>query len=248
MGTPTANIVFTQSPGGTRAAGEAVEDGVVGNAVTVENEDDTYVGAWKLELVEIPTGPETDSTSVLVKGTFAEGAAPPVSGSFTPDAFDSYLVRLTVNGSITHECAFSCPNERDWSRPPFSADQDNLKYAGQLLGWKHTLDKIHAHVRTLGYLDTGDPKTANYDAHIDELIRVDPSGGAFAITLPTAVGMKNRGITVKNVTTSTNAVTFNTTSSQTIDGLASGADSLAEAWGHVTFISDGANWMRFPKA
>jgi len=50
------------------------------------------------------------------------------------------------------------------------------------------------------------------------------------------------------VGTSANAVTFTTTAAQTIDALASGADSLAAAWDHVTFISDDANWMRFPKA
>ena len=107
---------------------------------------------------------------------------------------------------------------------------------------------INATIRAGGYNDTEDTKIAAYDAVIDDLIRVDPTAGGFAITLPTAIGVKNRGITVKNVGTSANAVTFTTTAAQTIDALGSGADSIAVAWGHVTFISDNSNWMRFPKA
>lgn len=91
-------------------------------------------------------------------------------------------------------------------------------------------------------------KTGAYNAVICDLVRVDPSGGGFAVTLPTAVGQAERGITVKNTTNSVNAVTFDTTGGQTIDGMASGVDSIAAAYATVTFISDGANWMRFPAA
>jgi hypothetical protein len=100
----------------------------------------------------------------------------------------------------------------------------------------------------LGYVNTGSPKTGNYNAGIGDLVKVDPSGGGFAITLPTASGYDNQGITIKNVTNSTNAVTFNTTSGQTIDGMASGVDQIDTAYETVTFISDGTNWMRFPPA
>jgi hypothetical protein len=99
-----------------------------------------------------------------------------------------------------------------------------------------------------GYNDTGAPKTSDYNAVIEDLIRCDPSGGGFNITLPSAVGYKNRGIIVKNVTSSINAITFLTTAGQTIDNLASGADNISTAYDHVIFISDDANWMRFPKA
>lgn len=100
----------------------------------------------------------------------------------------------------------------------------------------------------LGYVDTGAAKTGAYSADIGELVKVDPSGGGFAVTLPTAVGYANQGITIKNVTNSTNAVTFNTTGGQTMDGAASGADQIDTAYETVTFISDGSNWMRFPAA
>ncbi len=100
----------------------------------------------------------------------------------------------------------------------------------------------------LGYVDTGAAKTGAYNAVIGDLVKVDPSGGGFAVTLPTAVGYANQGITIKNVTGSTNVVTFNTTGGQTMDGAASGADQIDTAYETVTFISDGSNWMRFPAA
>ncbi|GAF92845.1 unnamed protein product, partial [marine sediment metagenome] len=99
---------------------------------------------------------------------------------------------------------------------------------------------------TLGYTDTGAAKVGAYNAVIDDMIEVNPTGGGFAITLPTAVGFKNRGITIKNVTASVNAVTFTTTGGQTIDALASGADSIAAAYGAITVISNGVGWNRFP--
>lgn len=89
-------------------------------------------------------------------------------------------------------------------------------------------------------------KTSAYNAVICDLVRVNPTGGTFAVTLPTAVGQEGRGITTCNRSASTNAVTFTTTGGQTINGMASGVDSIASAWGVVTHVSDGANWIRFP--
>lgn len=91
-----------------------------------------------------------------------------------------------------------------------------------------------------------DVKVANYTPAIDELVRLDPSGGAFTITLPTAVGVGALGITLKNVTNSVVAVTINTTSGQTYDGAASGSMTMTTAFQIQTFISDGANWMKAP--
>jgi hypothetical protein len=89
-------------------------------------------------------------------------------------------------------------------------------------------------------------KTATYTAAIDEIVRVNPSGGAFDVDLPTAVGNAGRAVTVKNVTSSTTAVTVDPDGSETVDTAAS--YSLAVAYGTATFISDGANWMAFPPA
>ena len=143
----TAKMIFTQAPGGARTAGHAVDDGAVGNAVTVTNEDDTDVQSWSLELFDVPTGPEADCTSALTPAVFASGTAPPVTGSFTPDKFDGYAVRLTVNGTIVDEAVFGCPNELGWFKPPWHSTDDNSEYNGQTRGWAYLQNKIHAAVR-----------------------------------------------------------------------------------------------------
>lgn len=86
-------------------------------------------------------------------------------------------------------------------------------------------------------------QTGNYNAVIGELVRCDPSSAGFTVTLPTAVSLAGRQIAVKNTTSSANAITFNTTGGQTIDGAASGATSIAAGFGSRVFVSDGANWM-----
>lgn len=90
-------------------------------------------------------------------------------------------------------------------------------------------------------------KTSAYSAKIRELVRVNPTGGGFVLTLPSAVGLgPDDGVVVKNVSASTNAVTVDGFGSQTIDGAAN--YSLALAYGSASFVSDGANWMAFPAA
>lgn len=84
-------------------------------------------------------------------------------------------------------------------------------------------------------------KTAAYTAKPGELVRTNASGGAFTITLPTAKGLAGRSIAVQEANGSTTAVTVATSSSQTINGAST--KSLTTAWGRMTFVSDGSNWL-----
>jgi hypothetical protein len=84
-------------------------------------------------------------------------------------------------------------------------------------------------------------KTSAYTAVIGDLVLVDPTGGAFTVTLPTAVGVSGRSIRIFNNTASTTAVTVATTSSQTINGGATATMNTAHAG--KDFTSDGANWV-----
>jgi len=84
-------------------------------------------------------------------------------------------------------------------------------------------------------------KTSAYNAIIGDLVLVDPTGGAFTVTLPTAVGVVGRSIRIFNNTASTTAVTVATTSSQTINGSSSATMNTAHAG--KEFTSDGANWV-----
>ena len=73
----------------------------------------------------------------------------------------------------------------------------------------------------------------------------DSVAAAFNFTLPTAAGNIGAQIIVKDHTgnSGTNAITFNTTGGETIDGNASGVVTMTSAYSIMTFTSDGTNWM-----
>lgn len=83
-------------------------------------------------------------------------------------------------------------------------------------------------------------KTANYTPSTDDHI-INCTTNSFDITLPTAVGKTGRRYTIKN-SGSGKTITMKTTSAQTMDGVASGAITLAYRDSY-TFVSDGANWI-----
>ncbi len=83
-----------------------------------------------------------------------------------------------------------------------------------------------------------------YDAEFGELVRVDPTAGAFPVNLPSAADNAGRGITVWNVSDSSEDVTVTPDGSETINGAATYV--LAAARGQATFVSDGENWLASP--
>lgn len=85
-------------------------------------------------------------------------------------------------------------------------------------------------------------KTSNFTAAAQNAYGVDTSGGAVTCTLPTAVSIAGQEIVV-SLRTAGNNLTFNTTSSQTIDGQASGAIVTGVRYNTYRFMSDGANWV-----
>lgn len=84
-------------------------------------------------------------------------------------------------------------------------------------------------------------KTANYSAvDGDDTILCDASGGAFTVTLPTAVGVKGKTYRLKKTDSTFTAITIATTSAQTIDGVSTRKlNTQYESW---ELMSDGANW------
>jgi len=74
----------------------------------------------------------------------------------------------------------------------------------------------------------------------DSVVTANATGGAFNITLPTAIGVSGRQYTIKKTDASSNAVTVATTGAQVIDG--STTLSLATQYQFVTVVSDGVNW------
>jgi len=79
----------------------------------------------------------------------------------------------------------------------------------------------------------------------DGIILANATGGAFAVTLPTAVNIKGKIYRIKKTDATANAVTINTTSSQTIDGLTSRL--IYGVQDNLSVMSDGANWQRIER-
>lgn len=70
------------------------------------------------------------------------------------------------------------------------------------------------------------------------------SGSSFTVTLPTAVGSTGKILTfIHSGTSSSQVYTFNTTSSQTIGGAASGAVFLKLNGDQLKIMSNGTNWI-----
>lgn len=85
-------------------------------------------------------------------------------------------------------------------------------------------------------------KTGTYSATVnDSLVKADATGGAFTVTLPTAVGVAGKTYTVKRMNGGANAVTVACSAAETIDGAATYA--LSSQYAVVTVVSDDSNWL-----
>lgn len=93
----------------------------------------------------------------------------------------------------------------------------------------------HSLERGLNYTE----KTANYTLlDIDDVVNC--TSNSFTITLPSAALMNGKRFVIKN--TGTGTITMNTTSSQTIDGYASGVLTLAQG-DSMEVVSNNVNWV-----
>ena len=78
------------------------------------------------------------------------------------------------------------------------------------------------------------------NASVNQVVLCDTSGGGFTVTLPTAVGVSGKTITVKKVSSDGSALTVDTTGGQTIDGQAQ--QVWTTQYTSMMVVSDGANW------
>lgn len=74
----------------------------------------------------------------------------------------------------------------------------------------------------------------------DDVILADGAGGAFSVTLPTAVGV-TKPFRIKRINSGSNNITVATTSAQTIDGAANYV--ISQQYESITVVSNGTNWM-----
>lgn len=74
----------------------------------------------------------------------------------------------------------------------------------------------------------------------DMYVRADATGGAFTVTLPTAVGRRGELRILKRLNGGSNAVTVAGAGAEVIDGAST--VSLSAQWMSVSLISNGAGW------
>ncbi len=85
-------------------------------------------------------------------------------------------------------------------------------------------------------------KTTTYSiTTADYTINCDATGGAFTVTLPTAVGITGQLFVIRKVDSTFSAITIATTSSQTIDGVTT--RTLSTQYDSMTVQSNGSNWV-----
>lgn len=85
-------------------------------------------------------------------------------------------------------------------------------------------------------------KTEAYPATLDDkVILCDATGGAFTVTLPTAVGNTDKVFVIKKTDVSANIVTIDGNDAEEIDGVIT--QTLSSQYDFFAVVSDGANWQ-----
>lgn len=109
--------------------------------------------------------------------------------------------------------------------------QQMLKYVAGVPTWKYPLS------------DQTAAQTSTYaiSATADQVVLLNPTGGGFTATLPTAASVAGKVYYLKNVGTNFLVATIATTSSQTIDGVV--GTTLNSPGECLWLVSDGSNWI-----
>ncbi|MFB6518582.1 glycosyl hydrolase family 28-related protein [Streptomyces sp. NPDC056401] len=172
----------------------------------------------------------TGATNKLINATGTLAAA---SGNQ-----DFQALSPTVNQSGTASYAARVVDVTETSLGSGTKKLDDLRIGGVS---KASVDNAGQY-KAAAFIPAFVAKAAAYTlTTADSIVTGNATGGAFSLTLPTAVGIAGRSYTLKKIDASGNAVTVATTSSQTID--ASTTYSLAAQYKYVTVVSDGANWL-----
>lgn len=102
---------------------------------------------------------------------------------------------------------------------------------------------LNGQVSAAGYSANVASKTGAYTLTTsDAIVLANATSAAFTVTLPSTASVPTgRRFAIKKVDSSANAVSVNTTSSQTIDG--GTTYSLSTQWQSLSVVSDGTNWV-----
>ena len=196
------------------------------------------------------TGMAIGGSAALAHGLKLSGRAlvpdlviPQYPGSFEVTASTTTTITLHNTSDVTGDCIVWCQVIHPIMRM-FGMTADD-----------GTLDEfLTPHPFVLGSPNSGAPAGAGAlsisavltsgtvltDAN--QVVRVDPSGGGFTLTLPAAASFSGEVVVVKNVTSSANLVVVAAGGSDTVDGASQA--TLSGAMFHWQAVSDGVSqWM-----
>jgi hypothetical protein len=256
-----AGSTFSMFNNGTGNAGEPddssfniIEDCIISNsyAENIEFKEGTRHNIARRNILD-GTGMRIDGTSeaknIMCKGNFCEI----YDNFFKVPASDAIALTNASDNSIGATDNYIGPNLYDYTAPYPGGTVDKKVDAGTLSANNY----VSAEQRVIAGTDPGIAanlmysrpnfpvvvtKTAAYTAsNADEIILGSATSAAFTVTLPTAVGIAGKKMTIKKIDSSGNAVTIDGNGSQTIDGATTIA--LSAQWAHRTIVSDGTNWL-----
>lgn len=215
-GTTTPQATYTDSGGGTPNANPVVLDANGEAAVWVDPEL-----SYKFVLKD-----SNDVTQWTVDGVIGLLTSDAVSTASLQDL--AVTTAKLANDSVT----------ADKLKDDASVDANRAVTTNHIRDENVTRAKLA--VGAVGNLSTTS-KTGAYTAtDSDDVILCSASGGAFTITLPTAVGISGRVYHIKKTDSSTNAVTIAGNGSETIDGATT--QTLTIQYESMSVVSDGSNW------
>lgn len=130
-----------------------------------------------------------------------------------------------------------------WTAPPTYTTGQLMTAAIANAQWRDNLNFLRTVIDDNGHLGFSVASvSADYTtAAGDDVVKVDASGAARAITLLTPAGSYNKRYDIKKIDSSANAVTVAAQSAKTIDGASNYVLTVQNQ--SVTFQYDGTNWI-----
>lgn len=176
-------------------------------------------------------------TSSAVTLTVVDGSKFPTRGFFRvvvdPDGVSPEIIRCS--GRAGNVISVDTGGRGDGGTSPSSWN------SGTLVVHSITVESLDARIKDTLALNIV-PRSSAHVAGYRELVLANATGGAFTVTLPSALAQAGKTVVVKRMNSGANNVTVAAAGSETIDGAATFA--LTTQYEVVRLVSDGSVWVK----